>query len=229
MNLSTILNSIESFITANAPWIVTNASGVVFLGCVLEQIIVPIPASLVVLSTTLLVMQGISFSLAALGTLIIKIVLPAALGITLGSLFYFLLAYKLGKPFIQKTSRFLGVTVEDVENVERQFKENRYDDVFMFLVRCFPVIPSIAINLFCGLMMYDLRKYVTITFLGSAVQVFGWGVVAWLFGNLYQTLENTMSLLGYVALISIVLLVVWFIVTKKREKIMRTKDSGNKG
>lgn len=218
MNISTIINYFQSFIATNAQWVIANASWAVFLGCIIEQIIVPIPASLVVLSATFLVMQGASFSLVSVGTLIIKIVIPAALGITLGSFFYYVLALKLGKPFIEKTSGFLGVTVEDVANVERQFKESRFDDIFMFLARCFPVIPSIAINLFCGLIRYDLRKYFIITFLGSVVQVFGWGVVAWLFGNVYQTLEGTISLLGYVVLVSIVFLVVWFMVMKKKGK-----------
>lgn len=216
MNISSILNYAESFIVTNASW-------TVFLGCIIEQIIVPIPASLIVLSATFLVMQGADFSLVSVGTLIIRIVIPASLGITLGSFFYYILAYKLGKPFIEKTSRFLGVTVEDVVNVERQFKESRYDDIFMFLARCFPVIPSIAINLFCGLIRYDLKKYVITTFLGSAVQISGWGVVAWLFGNAYQTLESSVSLLGNFVLVIIVLVVVGFIVIKKRGKIKENK------
>ncbi|HEY0196676.1 MAG TPA: VTT domain-containing protein [Methanobacterium sp.] len=216
MNLSPILNYAESFIVTNASW-------AVFLGCIIEQIIVPIPASLIVLSATFLVMQGADFSLVSVGTLIIRIVIPASLGITLGSFFYYILAYKLGKPFIEKTSRFLGVTVEDVVNVERQFKESRYDDIFMFLARCFPVIPSIAINLFCGLIRYDLKKYVITTFLGSAVQISGWGIIAWLFGNAYQTLEGSVSLLGNFVLVITVLAVVGFIVIKKRGKIKENK------
>ncbi|MCE5215170.1 MAG: VTT domain-containing protein [Methanobacterium sp.] len=209
--LSTLTSSLESFIIANVSW-------AVFLGCILEQIIVPIPASLIVISSTFLVMQGASFSLMSLGTLVIKIVIPASLGMTLGSLVYYALAYKLGKPFIEKTSRFLGVSVEDVENVEKQFKGNRYDDIIMFLARCFPVIPSIAINLFCGLIKYDIKKYLITTFSGSAVQILGWGLVAWFSGNVYQVLESQITFLGNIVLIIIVLAVVGFIINKRRQK-----------
>lgn len=203
-------------------FIVSNASWTVFLGCIVEQIVVPIPASLIVLSTTFLVMQGASFSLESLLTLIIKIVIPASLGITIGSFFYYFLAYKLGKPFINRTSRFLGVSVEDVDNVEIQFKESRYDDIFMFLARCVPIIPSIAINLFCGLIRYDLKKYVLTTFLGSAVQILGWGLVAWLSGNLYRTLESNISFLGNIVLAIIVMAVVGFIIYRKKTDNERT-------
>ncbi|EKF84652.1 DedA family protein [Methanobacterium formicicum] len=208
---SEIINSLESFIMVNVSW-------TVFLGCILEQIIVPIPASLIVVSSTFILLKGTSFSIAALGTLIVKIVIPASLGITLGSFVYYILAYKLGKPFIERTSKYLGVSVKDVEDVEKKFKESRYDDIFMFLARCFPVIPSIAINLFCGLIRYDLKKYIITTFMGSAVQILGWGLLAWFFGNIYQVLEDKISYIGNIITVIIVLVVIYFIIMKKREK-----------
>jgi membrane protein DedA with SNARE-associated domain len=208
---SEVISSIESFIMINVSW-------AVFLGCILEQIIVPIPASLIVVSSTFIILKGTSFSVAALGTLIVKIVIPASLGITLGSFVYYTLAYKLGTPFIERTSKYLGVSVEDVEDVEKRFKESRYDDIFMFLARCFPVIPSIAINLFCGIIRYDLKKYIITTFMGSAVQILGWGLLAWFFGNIYVVLEDKISYVGNIVTGIIVLAVVCFVIMKKREK-----------
>lgn len=210
---STIISSAESFIISNVSW-------AVFLGCILEQLIVPIPASLIVLTSTFLVLKGTSFSLAALGTLLVKIVVPASLGITLGSLVYYTLAYKLGMPFIKRTSKYLGVSVEDVEDVQRKVDESRYDDFFIFLARCLPIIPSIAINLFCGLIRYDLKKYIITTFLGSAVQIFGWGMLAWFSGNIYLILEDKISYIGNIITIVIVGIVVYFIIMKRREKKM---------
>ncbi len=207
---TTIIETIESLI-------ITNTSLTVFLGCILEQIIVPIPASLIVLSSTFLVLKGTSFSLAALGTLLIKIVIPASLGITLGSLVYYVLAYKLGMPFIERTSKYLGVSVEDVENVGKKVDESYYDELFIFLARCFPVIPSIAVNLFCGLIRYDLKKYLIITFLGSTVQILGWGLLAWFSGNIYLLLENKISDIGNIITVIIILVVGYFLIMKRRE------------
>jgi membrane protein DedA with SNARE-associated domain len=209
--LSTIISSAESFI-------ISNASLAVFLGCILEQIIVPIPASLIVLTSTFLLLKGTSFSLAALGTLIVKIVIPASLGITLGSFVYYTLAYKLGMPFIERTSKYLGVSPEDVKDVGKKVEESRYDDVFIFLARCLPIIPSIAINLFCGLIKYDLKKYILTTFLGSAVQIFGWGMLAWFSGNIYQLLADKISYAGSIVTLIIIVMVIYFIITKRREK-----------
>ncbi len=208
---SPIINSIESFI-------ISNASLAVFIGCILEQIIVPIPASLIVVTSTFLVLKGTTFSLAALGTLMVKIVIPASLGITLGSFVYYGLAYKLGMPFIQRTSKYLGVSVEDVEKFGEKVDKSRYDEIFIFLARCLPIIPSIAINLFCGLIRYDLKKYIIITFLGSAVQILGWGLLAWFSGNIYHLLEDKISNISQIVTVIIVVVVVIFIMNKRRKK-----------
>ncbi|CDG65604.1 MAG: hypothetical protein PWQ15_1855 [Methanobacterium sp.] len=214
---SEIINIIESFIVVNVSW-------AVFIGCIVEQIIVPIPASLIILTSTFLLLKGTSFSIAALGTLLVKVILPASLGITVGSLVYYTLAYKLGEPFIEKTSKYLGVSVEDVKEVEIKFKKSRYDDIFMFLARCFPVIPSIAINLFCGVIRYDLKKYLITTFLGSAVQILGWGLLAWFSGNIYQILENQVSFIGNLVTGIIIVVVVVFIVLKRRENKLKIEE-----
>ena len=210
-----IISISESFIISNVSW-------AVFLGCILEQIIVPIPASLIVLSSTFLLLKGTSFSLLAVGTLLVKIVIPASLGITLGSFVYYILAYKLGTPFIERTSKYLGVSVNDVLDVEKKFKESRYDDIFMFLARCFPVIPSIAINLFCGLIRYDHKKYIIITFLGSAVQIFGWGMLAWFSGNIYLIMEDKIAYMSNIVTGIIIIAVVYFIIKKRLDK--KNKD-----
>ncbi|MBM4240651.1 MAG: membrane-associated protein [Euryarchaeota archaeon] len=209
--LSNITGTVEAFFISNGSW-------AVFFGCIIEQIIVPIPASLIVLSSTFIIMKGAEFSLATLCTLFIKIVIPASLGITLGSLVYYILAYKLGTPFIERSGKYLGISVKDVENVEKQFKESHYDDIFIFLARCIPIIPSVAVNLFCGLIKYDLKKYLITTFTGSVVQIFAWGMLAWFSGNIYLALEDKISFLGNIVALIIVASVLYYIVQKKRKR-----------
>jgi membrane protein DedA with SNARE-associated domain len=206
-----VLNSLESFI-------INNGALAVFLGCILEQIIVPIPASIIVITTSIITLQGVSLSLNSLGILLIKIVIPASLGTTIGSLFYYYLAYKLGTPFIERTGKYLGVSMEDVVDVEKRFKESRFDDLSIFLARCIPIIPSIAINLFCGLIKYDLKKYLLTTFFGSMVQIFGWGIFTWFFGNIYLELEGQFSMLGNIVILIIFFLVLYYVIKKRRDE-----------
>jgi membrane protein DedA with SNARE-associated domain len=209
--LSSIINSLESFIISNGSW-------TVFFGCILEQIIVPIPASLIVLSSSFIIMKGVEFSLPRLGTLLLEIVIPASLGLTIGSLFYYILAYKWGVPFVEATGKYLGVSVNDVWKVEKQVKESRYEDLFIFLARCVPIIPSIAINLFCGLIKYDLKKYIITTFTGSMVQILAWGLLAWLAGNIYLVLEDKISFLGNIVTLIILVAIIYYVIIQRKDK-----------
>ena len=51
--------------------------------------------------------------------LFIYIVLPAALGVTVGSLFVYAIAYFAGKPFLERWGKYLGISWEDLEKTER--------------------------------------------------------------------------------------------------------------
>lgn len=57
----------------------------VFLGSITEQVIAPIPSSIVVLGSSFIIMKGHLLSFEAIQTLFLTISIPAAAGVTLGS------------------------------------------------------------------------------------------------------------------------------------------------
>jgi membrane protein DedA with SNARE-associated domain len=60
--------------------------------------------------------------------------------------------------------------------------------------------------------------YLITTFFGSLVQIFAWGLLAWLFGNIYLALEGSVSMLGNIVTLVIILLVLYYLLKKKMEK-----------
>lgn len=206
-----------SVITILEQFFMNNGALGVFLGSILEQIIAPIPSSVVVLGSSFLIMKGDIFSLGAMETLFLNVVIPAATGVTLGSLVYYGLSYKIGTPFIERAGKYLGVSVDDVQGVEKRVKESHYENLFLFFARCLPIIPSIAISLFCGLIKYPLKNYLIITFFGALVQATILAVVGWQVGNVYITLADQISFLNDIIAIIIVLGIIFYIIKKKRE------------
>lgn len=208
---SSTLSSLEGFIISHGAW-------AVFTGSILEQIVTPIPSSLVVLGSSFIIMRGTVLSAGSLEIMFFNITLPAALGVTLGSLLYYGICYKIGTPFVERAGKYMGVSVEDLENVEKRVKESKYENLFLFAARCIPVIPSIAISLFCGMIRYNLRKYVLITFSGALVQASILGIIGWQFGNFYLSISESLSFIDNLILVIIVLAVIILIIRKKREK-----------
>lgn len=209
--LTSILTGLEGFIVSYGPW-------AVFGGSILEQIVTPIPSSVVVLGASFFLMKGVAMSAGSLQTMFFNISIPAALGVTLGSLLYYGISYKIGIPFVERAGKYLGVSVEDLEGVEKRVKESRYENLFLFTARCVPVIPSIAISLFCGLIRYNPRNYVLITFFGAMVQASILGIIGWQFGNFYLTLSEGLSFIDNIILVVLVLVVLIFVLKKRSEK-----------
>lgn len=209
--LTSILTGLEGFIVSYGPW-------AVFGGSILEQVVTPIPSSVVVLGASFFLMKGVALSAGSLQTMFFNISIPAALGVTLGSLLYYGISYKIGIPFVERAGKYLGVSVEDLEGVEKRVKESRYENLFLFTARCVPVIPSIAISLFCGLIRYNPRNYVLITFFGAMVQASILGIIGWQFGNFYLTLSEGLSFIDNIILVVLVLVVLIFVLKKRSEK-----------
>jgi len=209
--LSSILTGLEGFIVSYGSW-------AVFGGSILEQVVAPIPSSVVVLGASFFLLKGVALSAGSLQTMFLNISIPAALGVTLGSLLYYGISYKIGIPFVERAGKYLGVSVEDLDGVEKRVKESRYENLFLFTARCVPVIPSIAISLFCGLIRYNPRNYVLITFFGAMVQASILGIIGWQFGNFYLTISERLSFIDNIILVILVLVVVIFVLKKRSEK-----------
>ena len=190
----------------------------VFLGSIVEEIIAPIPSTLVIMGTSFIMFKGAAISPESFFKLFINIVLPASLGVTIGSLFIYAITYFAGKPFLERWGKYLGVSWGDIEKAEERFEKSRSDEILLFLVRAFPVIPSVAISAFCGFIRFDLKKYIIITFLGTLVRAFILGFIGWQFGSMYQTVADEISYLEEISLVMVIIAVAAYALYKKKFK-----------
>lgn len=188
----------------------------VFLASMVEEIIAPIPSTLVIMGTSFVILKGSTISLDAFLKLFINIVLPASLGVALGSLLVYGIGYFAGKPFLKRWGRYLGVSWDDIEKAEEKFQNSSSDDILLFTVRAIPIIPSVAISAFCGVIRFDVKKYLIITFLGTLVRASILGFIGWQFGSLYQSAAEKISYLEEISLITIIIIITAYIIYKKK-------------
>ncbi len=190
----------------------------VFLGSIIEEIIAPIPSTLIIMGTSFIMLKGAAISPESFFNLFINIALPASLGVTIGSLFVYAITYFAGKPFLVRWGKYLGLSWKDVEKAQAKFDKSRSDELLLFLVRAIPVIPSVAISAFCGFIRFNLKKYVIITFLGTMVRAFILGFIGWQFGSFYQTAADEISYIEELSIAVIVIAAVAYWVYKKKFK-----------
>ena len=190
----------------------------VLIASIVEEIIAPIPSTLVIMGTSFIVLKGAVISPDTIFKLFLNIVLPASIGVTIGSLFVYGISYFAGKPFLERGGKYFGISWEDIEKTEKKFEESRSDEFLLFMVRAVPIIPSVAISAFCGFIRFDIKKYLIITFIGTLVRAFLLGFIGWQFGSMYQTAADEISYLEEISLTVIITVFVLYIIYKKKLK-----------
>jgi membrane protein DedA with SNARE-associated domain len=164
----------------------------VFIGVMIEQIIVPIPSPLIVMGAgALLISPELSIPRALLQILWI-IVLPGTLASTLGSYIGYLISYYGGKALVVRFQRFLDVDWKEIENLERRF-QGKKEALSIFLSRAIPVFPISLVSIFAGLLRIPIRPFTLYTFLGSIFRCLFLAFVGWWIGATYEKVATRLD------------------------------------
>ena len=179
--ITSLFNLIQQFLIPYGAW-------GVFLASVIEEIIAPIPSALVMTAAGFFLIPNHAWTFDALKTLVFTIAIPGALGVTLGSLIIYGLGYISGKPALIRWGGYFGLTWTDVENMEKNFSRGYSDELMLFLVRAIPIIPSVVISGFCGIIRLPLKEYVMYSFLGTIVRNIILAAIGWRVGAVYESI-----------------------------------------
>ena len=157
----------------------------VFIGVMIEQIIVPIPSPLIVMGAgAILILPGLSIPNAFLQILWI-IVLPGAIASTLGSYIGYLISFYGGKALVIRFQRFLDVDWNQIERLEKRF-QGKKEALSIFLSRAIPVFPISLVSIFAGLFRIPIKPFTLYTFLGSIFRCLFLGFFGWWIGATYE-------------------------------------------
>lgn len=175
----------------------------VFLASIIEEVIAPIPSTIVVLSSGFFLVPENATILEAAAHVALKVMLPASLGITLGSLFPYYLA-RLGEDIvIERFGKFLGINRQMLRDAEKWFSRGHTDEWILLFARTIPVVPSVVIGVFSGLFHIPLKEFLLYTFLGSLFRTFILGMLGWSVGRAYFEYADQLSFMENIVLVLI--------------------------
>ena len=181
----------------------------VFIGVMIEQIIVPIPSPMIIMGAgAILILSTLSVPEAFLQILWI-IVLPGSIASTLGSYIGYTISYYGGKALVIRFQRFLGVDWDEIANLEKRFQGKR-ESLMIFLTRAIPVFPISLVSIFAGLLRVPIKPFTIFTFLGSIFRCLLLAFVGWWIGATYEkvathldSLETVVSILLMIGMIAV--------------------------
>ena len=215
--MTEILNWIIDSIRAYGPWSV-------FVGVIIESVIVPIPSPLIIMGAGFLLISAELSFLQAFAPIMVQIVLPGSIASTLGAYIGYGIGYIGGKPLVERLQNFLGFSWSDVEAMEHRFREGQVNTSLFFL-RALPIFPLSVISAAAGLLRLPIRQFTLWTFYGSIPRCLFLGYLGWGLGEPYQAIakgidkvETVISLLLLGLIFALILWLRW----RVRGKILKS-------
>jgi len=192
-------------IRAYGPWSV-------FIGVIIESVIVPIPSPLIIMGAGfVLISPELSFFHAFL-PIVLQIVLPGAIASTVGAYIGYAIGYFGGKPMVDRWEKFLGFSWKDVEALERRFQSGKVKTTIFFL-RALPIFPLSVISAAAGLLRLPIGQFSLWTFYGTIPRCLFLGYLGWGLGETYQGMakgiDKAEGIVSGILVLGIIAAVIW--------------------
>lgn len=178
-----------------------------FLGMVLEAVIIIIPSELILATGGILAGKGIfSFWMAFLIGLV---------GSVFCAISIYAMGYFGGRPFVKAYGKFFFMKEEDIDKCDKWF--DKYGAWAAFFGRNFPIIRTL-ISLPMGISKTNFPKFILYTTLGSIPWTFAFVYVGYALGNNWVILDQFVKKLKGPILILLLLLLCHYLYKKLCKK-----------
>ena len=180
-----------------------------FLGMVLEAVIIIIPSEVILATGGILAGRGIfSFWMAFLVGL---------LGSVFCAIIIYLIGYFGGRSFVKKYGRYFFMKEEDIEKCDIWFE--KYGLLAAFVARNFPIVRTL-ISLPMGISKVNFKGFILYTTLGSIPWSFAFVYVGYALGNNWIILDRFIKKLK----LPIIILLIFLLINYLLKKINVKKD-----
>lgn len=177
-----------------------------FLGMVLEAVIIIIPSEVILATGGILAGRGIfSFWMAFLVGLV---------GSVFCAIIIYLIGYFGGRSFVKKYGKFFFMKEEDIEKCDIWFE--KYGPLAAFLTRNFPIVRTL-ISLPMGISKVNFPRFVLFTTLGSIPWTLAFVYVGYALGNNWIILNNFVKKLKLPIIILLILLLINYLLKKLKK------------
>ena len=171
-----------------------------FLGMVLEAVIIAIPSEAILATGGILASQKIfsffgAFMVGLLGSVFCAIVI-------------YLMGYFGGVPFIKKYGKYFFMKEEDINKSNSWF--NKYGLIAALIGRNFPIVRTL-ISLPIGIMRLSFIKFIIYTTIGSIPWTFVFVYVGYALGNNWVVMNQYISKLKTPIRVLLIVLIISFI------------------
>jgi membrane protein DedA with SNARE-associated domain len=184
----------------------------VFVGVIIESVIVPIPSPLIIMGAGFVLISAELSFVQALVPITVQIVLPGSIASTLGAYVGYAIGYLGGKPLVDRWKTFLGFSWSDVEALERRFQAGQVNTTIFFL-RALPIFPLSVISAAAGLLRLPIGQFSLWTFYGTIPRCLFLAYLGWGLGETYQGIakgiDKAEGIVSGILILAIFAVIIW--------------------
>lgn len=175
----------------------------VFLASLIEEIIIPIPSTLVQSGAGMILLGGAKMSLLSFLKLGLVVAIPAALGVAVGSLLIYFIAFYGGDYALKKYGRYFLIQYDKVDALRTKLLQKKALIPSITALRFIPLFPNVLITAACGLIRVPLLSYLLSTAIGIFIRAFYLGAIGWFTGKAsgYIGVDNFFARIGSLILV----------------------------
>jgi membrane protein DedA with SNARE-associated domain len=215
-NMTEILNRILELVHVNGTL-------AMFIGGVVEQIIVPIPSPIITMAGgAFLIEHGLPI-FETVWRIFSHVTLPYAIGATIGTSLVYFIAYFGGKPIMDRFGKFIGLSWNLIEKVKTDFQKTIRDEIFILVACSIPIVPVSLITGFCGGFKIPPLKFYPMLFLALLIRATLLGFIGFQMGEAFTELAHGLDKIESLLTVVGALLILGFLYLK-REKWLKTNE-----
>lgn len=192
----------------------------VLVGSVAEELVWILPSAVVQVSAGFFLLSGQPITVSTILVLIGAIGIPAAVGVTIGSLPYYAAGRWGGEWFIKRHGRYVGVSEEKLEEVRSKLGRGRADEIFFGVARALPLVPSLILTIAAGLVRMPFWTYVGLSIMGTFVRSIILAFVGWQLGlayaNAHASIGSIDAVMTGAGLVIIICIGSWYIIHRRQ-------------
>ncbi len=199
----------------------------VFAGVIIESVIVPIPSPLVIMGAGfILISPELSFT-GAITPILLLVVLPGAIGSTLGAFIGYGIGFWGGRPLVERWKGFLGLEWREVDAFQQRLQGSHVKATIFFL-RALPIFPLSLISAAAGFVRLPPVTFTLWTLYGSIPRCLLLAYLGWGLGETYYGLAHGIDRAETLVSLSIVLLLIGLIIWLRgrvRKSLLKERNS----
>lgn len=181
--MTEILNAILAMVKTHGPISM-------FIGGIVEQIIVPIPSPIITMSGGAFLVTNQPSFFNILWQIITRVSIPYSVGAVIGTALVFFIAYFGGRPLLDKFGKYIGISWKLIEKVRADFQKTIADELFILIAVIIPVVPVSLISAFSGAFRFKPTKFFPIMFLALIIRAIILGYIGFQMGEAFTGLAH---------------------------------------